>query len=1674
MVFSSPAVAYGTVFIGSYDGKMYALDQDTGALKWSFNAGEAIVSSPTVVDEKVFFCTIGTTSVPSRKVYCLSQSSGAQVWMVKVGTGGLVQNFGSPAVDGGKVFLYGGDGLLYWLGENDGHYIWSAGTGNVAGAPAVVNGRVFAAGDNWLVKAFDENTGTLVWSYYEGKPMEGNTVYGGRVFTSTSEAVLALYESSGSFSWRHTLSGGFTPRSSPAGAYSEVFVLAADATRERVYALSQSLGSENWHRDLGTYSGSTPFFGHSSPAVADDKVFVGSWDHKVYALDESDGSILWSYSTGDFVVSSFAVSDGAVFIGSWDKKVYAFKDAPPSQVSVTVDPNGGRIYVDNNPITVSTPYSWVVGSSHTLDPDSDYSPTDGKKLVFTQWTDGSTADPRSIVVPSGGGTYKAQWRTQYRLIINVSPSGGGTTNPATNMYWYDSGQSVRVYETPNPGYSFDHWDLDGGNVGSDTSYLVSINIHHRLTAFFSSLPSSGYTYVTIRNLDDDVHSGKIYIDGSEWGSLNNIPHFATYSTPDIEVTGNTNHEVKIEWIDLDEESGGIIPVHSKSLPGYVESGKRVEFAFELDPIFKVAQILNIPGFPLPDLWEELGFTTKIVYADFYKITSDGHFEIYYDPSSPYTSQSYLDYVDQAALIGWERLVPYLGPPNDPDGDGRIEILITNLNYLAEGSYKGMLGYCWKPPHDPNGLGMIYIDDNIHMWMSDWNFIKATVCHEFTHMIQYGYNSKEPWVLEGMAQFGADYALDISGLLQHYVDRFEADPDVSLEDDWYRAAYAFFEFLAEKFGQSIIRTVLKTVDYEGRVAVEKATGKSFSELFDEFAVRNYVNEYSGTSDGGTTFEGTDIYAKPFETHYLPRPPAYLHGTGSFEGKTYTTDYISFTNLQDPIVEIKFYGDLGRAFEVKVILVVGDFSSYEVRNMPLANNQGSLLIEDAPRYSQFALVVIRLRDDYPDATYQWDAIPQAAASLVFKAHSPVNTLVTAPNGLRVGYDPVSGIINEIPGAEYSGPGSDPQEIAIPNPVIGVYQIDAFGIGTGTFTITMQSIDRHGSTIDTKVWTSTAKPGERYTQEMRLEPAGLITVSVTTYVVHLESKEDNSTSSNIGTMNLEGLSYSLPGDTSKSSGTYSISYNPASDYSFVRWETSGGISVASSYSRATTASVSNSGTLRAIYKKVTIIGKRQLTTHSSDQDLPSLIVVDTGMFQGYFLAYQSWETGDAYNGDIFVEKYDNNWNLLKRVQATNLPSYQDSPSLALVFDGYNYYLKLAYVSDETGNYDIFVQAFDINLNFVAKKQVTTSAYLQDFPSIIFDGSQSIYIAYQSWETEGVHPGDIFIAKFNLNLEPLGRVQVTSEPDYQDCPSLLYNPETGIIYVAYVSNETGNLDIFMKQYDSNLNYLGRKFQLTTHYTTQFRPSLAPVYASTYPRIRGFQLAYYSWETGASNYRDIFVEDFDLDCNRMRKTQITNDQFFSAMPSIVPSLVALGSSWCPGYVTYVSDETGNWDIWLQQLVGNQPPVASFRCNNGYGYLNHSVVFIGKSTCFNASESHDPDGSIVSYTWDFGDGNTTTISSPIVNHNYTKTGTYTVTLNVTDNQGSWNIVTVNVQVILLGDLNGDGKVNIIDIAIVAKAFGKKHGDPDWNPSADLNNDKVINIVDIAIVAREFGSEIITD
>jgi uncharacterized repeat protein (TIGR02543 family) len=95
--------------------------------------------------------------------------------------------------------------------------------------------------------------------------------------------------------------------------------------------------------------------------------------------------------------------------------------------------------------------------------------------------------------------------------------------------------------------------------------------------------------------------------------------------------------------------------------------------------------------------------------------------------------------------------------------------------------------------------------------------------------------------------------------------------------------------------------------------------------------------------------------------------------------------------------------------------------------------------------------------------------------------------------------------------------------------------------------------------------------------------------------------------------------------------------------------------------------------------------------------------------------------------------------------------------------------------------------------------------------------------------------------------------------------------------------------------------------------------------------------------------------------------------------------------------------IHVGRVYSNQAPIASFT----YSPVNPGP---GDVIVFNASASYAPDGSIVQYTWDFGDGNVTTVTSSIVTYAYPIDGYYTVQLTVTDNSGSTGAASAVIEV----------------------------------------------------------------
>ena len=107
---TSPAVANGVVYVGDWDGNVYALtaSASSATLRWSKPTTNAqIFSSPAVANGRVY---VGSYN---NNVYAFNASTGEDIWEYETHN----QTYSSPAVANGVVFIGGIDGNVYAIGN---------------------------------------------------------------------------------------------------------------------------------------------------------------------------------------------------------------------------------------------------------------------------------------------------------------------------------------------------------------------------------------------------------------------------------------------------------------------------------------------------------------------------------------------------------------------------------------------------------------------------------------------------------------------------------------------------------------------------------------------------------------------------------------------------------------------------------------------------------------------------------------------------------------------------------------------------------------------------------------------------------------------------------------------------------------------------------------------------------------------------------------------------------------------------------------------------------------------------------------------------------------------------------------------------------------------------------------------------------------------------------------------------------------------------------------------------------------------------------------------------------------------------------------------------------------------------------------------------------------------
>jgi outer membrane protein assembly factor BamB len=265
-IYSAPTFADNTLFVGGYDGILYALSTD-GELLWEERVEGPIVGSPTVADGTVL---VGSTD---GDVYAFDIAEGLLEW--RFSTENAV--WSSPAVSNGVAYFGSLDHDVYAVNLDDSSLLWQFPTkGAITASPVVADGRVYIGSFDGVFYAINARTGQEVWRF-----VEASNWYWGRA---------VVYEDT----------------------------IYAPSLDGNLYALDIDTGKLRW-----TIETEGPIVG--SPAIVFDMIAVASEDGKVRLARLGDGLEMGSCNIGEQIRTPLASEDGFVYFGAKDNSIRALE-----------------------------------------------------------------------------------------------------------------------------------------------------------------------------------------------------------------------------------------------------------------------------------------------------------------------------------------------------------------------------------------------------------------------------------------------------------------------------------------------------------------------------------------------------------------------------------------------------------------------------------------------------------------------------------------------------------------------------------------------------------------------------------------------------------------------------------------------------------------------------------------------------------------------------------------------------------------------------------------------------------------------------------------------------------------------------------------------------------------------------------------------------------------------------------------------------------------------------------------------------------------------------------------------------------------------------------------------------------------------------------------------------
>lgn len=306
---SSAAIAGGTVYVGSMDSSLYAINLESGKLLWRYAALDPIQESSPCVNQGLVF--VGDLN---GVLHAVDTATGKARWTFK--TDSEIKSSPSCVLD--RVYIGSYDQNLYCLSAATGALLWKfSAEGPIHCTPAIDKGRVYISGCDEMFRAIDAATGKQIYSMplgaYTGASL---ALYENRAYVGTfGNEVLGidLQQRTVDWTYRHP-TRSFPYYSSAAVTKDRVVVGGRDKI---VHCLHRLSGKEIW-------SFTTRARVESSPLVTGNRVFVGSNDGLLYELDLMSGKKNWEFTAGAPLSASPAIASRSLVIGSQDGMLYCF------------------------------------------------------------------------------------------------------------------------------------------------------------------------------------------------------------------------------------------------------------------------------------------------------------------------------------------------------------------------------------------------------------------------------------------------------------------------------------------------------------------------------------------------------------------------------------------------------------------------------------------------------------------------------------------------------------------------------------------------------------------------------------------------------------------------------------------------------------------------------------------------------------------------------------------------------------------------------------------------------------------------------------------------------------------------------------------------------------------------------------------------------------------------------------------------------------------------------------------------------------------------------------------------------------------------------------------------------------------------------------------------------